>query len=82
MEMLFKRIEMDGQERIAMRYNIPEAGKNTCQFRIVDGEESSDADEVQMDLQQKREEIEKQNGIEDYWAGRNLADRNSAQWAA
>ena len=80
--MLFEYIEMDGQERTTMQYRIREASKDTCQLRVVGGPECTHADEVKVDLQEEREAMEIQRGIEDYWAGRNLAGRNSAQWAA
>jgi hypothetical protein len=65
-----------------MRYNLREVSEDTRQFRIVEMPEDLSADEVRMDLQQERDEREIQRGIEDYWAGRNLAGRNSTQWAA
>lgn len=80
--MLFECIEIDGQERNTMNNKLPQAGKNTCLLRVVSGPESDLPDEVQIDLQEERIEKEKQEVIEDFWAGRNLAGRNSAQWAA
>ncbi len=64
-----------------MMYSTPEASKDSSQLRIVT-EQIVLPDEVQVDLDEERKQIDEQKVTEDYWAGRNLAGRNSAQWAA
>jgi hypothetical protein len=65
-----------------MNYNLPEISKVIPQLNLVDGPEIASSDEFQLDLEEQRKQLREQAEAEEYWAGRNLAARNSARRAA
>jgi hypothetical protein len=65
-----------------MMYSTQEASKNNPQLRIFKGLENALSDEVQVKLEEERKQLKDQKETEEFWAGRNLAGRNSTRWAA
>jgi hypothetical protein len=65
-----------------MTYSTREASKNYPHLRIFKKLENSLSDEVQVELEEERKQIKQQKETEQFWAGRNLAGRNSTRWAA
>jgi hypothetical protein len=65
-----------------MNDNIPEICKDTMQLHVIEGSENALIDEPQMDLEEERKHIQEKAAAEEFWAGRNLADRNSTRRAA
>ena len=65
-----------------MMYSTQEASKNNPQLRISKGLENAVSDEVQVELDEERRQLNEQKETEDFWAGRNLAGRNSTRKAA
>jgi hypothetical protein len=65
-----------------MNYNLPEITKAIPQLHLIDGPEIASSDEFQVDLEEQRKQLKKQAEAEEFWAGRNLAARNSARRAA
>jgi len=63
-------------------YSTQEASKNNPQLRISKGLENAVSDEVQVELDEERRQLNEQKETEDFWAGRNLAGRNSTRKAA
>jgi len=63
-------------------YSTHEASKNNPQLCIFKGQENAISDEVRVELEEERKQAEEQKEVEDFWAGRNLAGRNSTRWAA
>ncbi|MGD0382818.1 MAG: hypothetical protein ABSA77_04790 [Thermoguttaceae bacterium] len=65
-----------------MNHNLPKIDKNLPQLSIIEGPEIASSAEVQVDLEEERKQLMKQAEAEEFWAGRNLAARNSARRAA
>jgi hypothetical protein len=65
-----------------MNYNLPEISKVIPQLNLIDGPEIASSDEFQLDLEEQRKQLREQADAEEFWAGRNLAARNSARRAA
>lgn len=65
-----------------MSYDTPEIDKDFPLLNIIAGPENMPADDVQVDLEEERKIIQEQAEAEEFWAGRNLAGRNSARKAA
>jgi len=65
-----------------MNSNLPEIDKSFPLLNIVEGPENTPSDEVQVDLDEERKHLEEQTEAEEFWAGRNLAARNSTRRAA
>ncbi len=65
-----------------MMYSTQEASKNNPQLRIFKGQENALSDEAQVELEEERKQLRELKETEDFWAGRNLAGRNSTRWAA
>jgi hypothetical protein len=65
-----------------MMYSTHEASKNNPQLRIFKGLENALSDEVQVEMDEERRQLKEQTETEEFWAGRNLAGRNSTRWAA
>ncbi len=65
-----------------MNGNHTKIDESPIRLGIVDGPESTNSDELQMTLQEARKISIEQAEIEEYWAGRNLAARNSVRRAA
>jgi hypothetical protein len=65
-----------------MKYNLPETDRDFLQLSLIDGPENTPSDEVQVDLEEERRHLQEQARIEEFWAGRNLAARNSTRRAA
>lgn len=69
-----------GQERILfMKY---ETFDISTRLRIADVSECEMLDEIPIDFEDQRDLLEERARIEEFWAGRNLADRNSTRKAA
>jgi hypothetical protein len=65
-----------------MKKKLPVTSNDSLQLRLVTDSEGTLSDEVQVDLAEERNNIEKLAEAEEFWAGRNLAGRNSTRWAA
>lgn len=65
-----------------MNENMHEIDKDSSQIHILEGSEEVIVDEVQVDLEEERKHIQEQGETEEFWAGRNLAARNSTRRAA
>jgi hypothetical protein len=65
-----------------MNYNLPKIDNNFPQLSIIDGPEIASSDELQVDLEEERKQLMEQAETEEFWAGRNLAARNSTRCAA
>jgi hypothetical protein len=65
-----------------MNYSLPRAGNDYPQLSVIDGPEVATSDEYQMDLEEERKQLIAQAEAEEFWAGRNLASRNSTRKAA
>jgi hypothetical protein len=65
-----------------MNYNLPEISKVIPQLNLIDGPEIASSDEFQLDLEEQRKQLREKAEAEEFWAGRNLAARNSARRAA
>jgi hypothetical protein len=65
-----------------MKYNMPENSKVYPKIHIVEELENTRSDDINVDLNQERKHLQEQKEAEEFWAGRNLADRNSTRWAA
>ena len=65
-----------------MNYNLPNIGKVIPQFNVIDGPDIASADEFQADFEEQRKQLKEQAEVEEFWAGRNLAARNSTRRAA
>ena len=65
-----------------MDSHAPENCKDTPQLRVVQDPEAPPAEEPQVDLEEERKKLKEQAEIEDFWAGRNLADRIPTRRAA
>jgi hypothetical protein len=65
-----------------MNTNIPEASKAILHLHIFDRLDLLPSDEIQVDLEEERKQLQEQEAVEEYWAGRNLAMRNSTRRAA
>jgi len=65
-----------------MKYNMPEGSKNYPQIHIIEELGNTPSDEILVDLEEERKHLEEQKEAEKFWAGRNLARRNSTRCAA
>jgi hypothetical protein len=65
-----------------MKYIMPEASSDSPQLRLIEAPEDSPLDDIRVELETEREYLEEQAKVEEYWAGRNLAGRNSTRQAA
>jgi hypothetical protein len=65
-----------------MNYNLPNISKVVPQLSVIDGPDVASSDELQMDLEEERKQLREQAEVEEFWAGRNLAARNSTRRAA
>jgi hypothetical protein len=65
-----------------MSFNLSENDKNLLQFNLIEGPENAASIEVQVDLEEERRQLEERAKVEEFWAGRNLAARNSTRRAA
>ncbi len=65
-----------------MSYNMPKIIKNHPQLHLVERPELAPDDLPPADLEAERKLLKEQVEAEEFWAGRNLAGRNSARWAA
>jgi hypothetical protein len=65
-----------------MNCNLPETKKDFLQFNLIDGPEIIPSDEIQAELEEERRHLEEKARVEEFWAGRNLAARNSTRRAA
>jgi hypothetical protein len=65
-----------------MKNNLPESNKDTPRLSLVQEPEEASAEMEPVNLENERKILEEQEESEDYWAGRNLARRNSARKAA
>jgi hypothetical protein len=77
--MLAGSLNMKG---LSMNYNLPKIDNKFPQLSIIDGPEIASSDEVQVDLEEERKQLMEQAEAEEFWAGRNLAARNSTRRAA
>ena len=65
-----------------MNYNLPKITKVIPLFNVIDGPDVASSHEFQVDLEEQRKQLKEQAEVEEFWAGRNLAARNSARRAA
>jgi hypothetical protein len=65
-----------------MNYNLPEISKVIPQLNVIDGPDIASSDEYQVDLEEQRKQLKEKAEVEEFWAGRNLAARNSTRRAA
>jgi hypothetical protein len=65
-----------------MNYNLPKISKVIPQLNVIDGPDIASSDEFQVDLTEQRKQLKEQAEAEEFWAGRNLAARNSTRRAA
>jgi hypothetical protein len=65
-----------------MNYNLPEISKVIPQLNVIDGPDIATSDEYQVDLEEQRKQLKEKAEVEEFWAGRNLAARNSTRRAA
>lgn len=65
-----------------MHSNLPQIDKSFPLLNIVKVPKNTFSDYVQMDLDEERKHLEAQAAAEEFWAGRNLAARNSTRKAA
>ncbi|MGA2797584.1 MAG: hypothetical protein ABSE63_08410 [Thermoguttaceae bacterium] len=65
-----------------MNYNLPKITKVIPLLNVIDGPDIASSDELQVDLDLRRKQLEEQAEVEEFWAGRNLAARNSTRRAA
>ncbi|HEY4760645.1 MAG TPA: hypothetical protein VIH42_08705 [Thermoguttaceae bacterium] len=65
-----------------MKSDVREIGKDSPQLRVVQASEEAAAEDLQVDLEKERKTLAEQAEAEEFWAGRNLAGRNSARRAA
>jgi hypothetical protein len=65
-----------------MNYNLPNIGKVIPQLNVIDGPDFESSDELQVDFEEHRKQLEEKAEVEEFWAGRNLAARNSTRRAA
>jgi hypothetical protein len=56
--------------------------ESSIRLSIVDGSETANSNECQMTIFEARKIASERTEIEEYWAGRSLAARNSARRAA
>ena len=65
-----------------MNYNLPKINKVIPQLSVIDGPDIASSDELKVDFEKQRKQLKEQAEVEEYWAGRNLAARNSTRRAA
>ena len=65
-----------------MRHNLPRIYNDIPRLSVIDGEDTDPSHVGQANLEERRKQIEKQAEAEEFWAGRNLAARNSTRRAA
>jgi len=65
-----------------MNYNLPKNYEHFPQLHITNGPDIAPSDELQVDLEEERKLLKEQAEAEEFWAGRNLAARNSTRRAA
>jgi hypothetical protein len=65
-----------------MSLNLSDTDKNLLQISLIDGLEDATSDDVQVDLEEERRQLEERAMAEEFWAGRNLAARNTTRRAA
>jgi hypothetical protein len=65
-----------------MTYDAIGASKIYPRLCIDEEPENSLLGEIQVDIEEERMALEEQARAEDFWAGRNLAGRNSTRHAA
>ena len=65
-----------------MNYNLPKISKVIPQLSVIDGPDIASSDELQVDLTEQRKQLNERAEAEEFWAGRNLAARNSTRRAA
>jgi hypothetical protein len=65
-----------------MNHNLPKILGVVPQLSVIDGPEIATSDELQVDLEEQRRQLREQAEAEEFWAGRNLAARNSTRRAA
>jgi hypothetical protein len=63
-------------------YNVPKIINDHPPLRLVERPELTPDDLPAADLEEERRLLREQVEAEEFWAGRNLAGRNSARWAA
>ena len=80
---IFNRL-FGGQSKkgLTMNHNLPEAKTDSTQLHIIQGPDETPVDEFQVVLEEERKLIDEQAKAEEFWAGRNLAGRNSTRKAA
>ncbi len=62
-----------------MDNHLLKTNDTTPQLRVVQDADQAPIAEEPVNLEEERKKLEEQAETEDFWAGRNLAGRNSAQ---
>jgi hypothetical protein len=67
-----------------MSYNLLKISEvsEVPQLNVIDGPDMAASDDLQVILEEQRKHLEEQAEVEEFWAGRNLAARNSTRRAA
>jgi hypothetical protein len=71
-----------GKKGLLMKYDMLEANKDYPTLRVVEALDNALFEDIQVDLEEERKALEEQARAEEFWAGRNLAKRNSTRRAA
>ena len=67
---------------LIMRHNLPKIYGVIPQLSVIDGQDVESSYETQVNLEDERKQVKEQAEAEEFWAGRNLAARNSTRRAA
>ncbi len=65
-----------------MKHNLPKIRGPIPQLSVIDGPDIESSPETQVNLEEQRKQLKDQAEAEEFWAGRNLAARNSTRRAA
>lgn len=67
---------------LIMQHNLPKVYGVIPQLSVIDGQDVESSYETQVNLEDERKQVKEQAEAEEFWAGRNLAARNSTRRAA